>query len=238
MEVKNAVVILTGASAGIGEAAARLLAKQGARLVLAARRGDKLAALAAELKAQGAEVLAVPTDMAQPDQVKALIAKAQQQFGRINVLLNNAGISSICPLEKMPDAEFRTMFDLNVLGTLHAMQGAIPIMRAQGGGLIVNISSMVSRVIWPSMGAYAATKYALNCLSETVRVENAKDNIRVSVVFPDNTGTDFGQNALMMIDPPTAPPNGAEWKVDSPELVAEKILQAIRTEPHELYVRG
>jgi len=130
------------------------------------------------------------------------------------------------------------MFDLNVLGTLHAMQATLPIMRRQGGGLIVNISSMVSRVIWPSMGGYAATKFALNCLSETLRVEAAPDNVRVTVVFPDNTGTDFGGNALMMVDPPTAVPNGGEWRVDSPELVAEKILEAIRTEPPELYVRG
>ena len=237
MEVKNAVVILTGASAGIGAATARLLAQNGARLVLAARRGDMLQALAAELVSQGAEVLAVPTDMARPEQVKPLVATAQQRFGRIDVLLNNAGVSACCPLEKMPDAEFMTLFNLNVLGTLHAMQGAIPLMRAQGGGLIVNISSMVSRVIWPGMGAYAATKYALNCLSETVRVEVARDNIRVSVVFPDNTGTDFGTNALLMVDPPTEVPNGGEWKVDPPELVAAKILQAIRTEPHELYVR-
>ena len=238
MEIKNAVVILTGASVGIGSATARLLARQGAKLVLAARSADKLQMLAAELQGQGAAVLTVTTDMAVHNQVKALIDQAKQRFGRIDVLVNNAAVPAICPVEKLPDDIFRTMFDVNVLGPLHAMQAAVPQMRAQGGGLIVNISSMVSRVIWPSMGGYAATKFALNCLSETLRVEVAKDNIRVTSVFPDNTGTDFGAHSLMVLDPPTAPPDGAEWKVDSPELVAEKISEAIRTEPRELYVRG
>lgn len=237
MEVKNAVVIVTGASAGIGAATARLLAKNGARLALAARSGEKMSALAAELTAQGHDVLAVPTDMSKPNEVKALIETVRKHFGRLDILLNNAGISTCCPLEKMVDAEFQTMFDLNVLGTLHAIQGAIPVMRAQGGGLIVNISSMVSRQTWPSMGAYAATKHAQNCLSETLRVEVAKDNIRVSVVFPGNTDTDFGRNALSMIDPPTEVPGGGEWTQDSPEYVAEKILLAMRTEPHEQYMR-
>lgn len=238
MEIKNAVVILTGASIGIGAAAARLLAQQGAKLVLAARSTDKLQALATELQGQGAEVLTVTTDMAVHDQVKALVDRAKQRFGRVDVLVNNAAVPAICPVEKLPDDIFRTMFDVNVLGPLHAMQAALPVMRAQGGGLIVNISSMVSRVIWPSMGGYAATKFALNCLSETLRVEAAKDNIRVSVVFPDNTGTDFGAHSLMVLDPPTSPPEGVEWKVDAPERVAEKIVEAIRTEPKELYVRG
>jgi NADP-dependent 3-hydroxy acid dehydrogenase YdfG len=237
MELRNSVIVLTGASAGIGEATARRLATEGARLVLAARRADRLRTLATELEGTGTEALAVPTDMAEPDQVRALIAAAQGRFGRIDVLVNNAGVSACCPLEKMPDAEYRQLFDVNVLGPLHAMQAALPLMRAHGGGLIVNVSSMVSRVIWPSMGAYASTKFALNCLSETLRVEAAKDNVRVSVVFPDNTGTDFGKHSLLMVDPPTAVPNGGEWRVDAPELVAEKIALAIRTEPGELYVR-
>jgi NAD(P)-dependent dehydrogenase (short-subunit alcohol dehydrogenase family) len=237
MELQDSVIVLTGASAGIGEATARRLATEGARLVLAARRGDRLRTLVSELEAAGSEALAKPTDMARPDQVKALIASAQERFGRIDVLVNNAAVSVCCPLEKMPDAEYRQLFDVNVLGPLHAMQAAVPLMRAQGGGLVVNVSSMVSRVIWPSMGAYASTKFALNCLSETLRVEAAKDNIRVSVVFPDNTGTDFGRNSLLMVDPPTAVPNGGEWRVDPAELVAEKIVLAIRTEPDELYVR-
>ena len=237
MEINGAAIVLTGASAGIGAATARLLGRSGARLVLAARRTDRLDAVAAELEAQGADVRGMPTDMRRPREVEALIATAHRHLGRIDVLINNAGISAICPLEKLPDETFQTMFELNVLGTLHAMQGVIPLMRTQGGGLIVNISSMVSRVLWPSLGGYAATKHALNCLSETVRVEHEKDNIRVSVVFPDNTGTDFGSNALLMIDPPTEVPNGGQWRVDAPELVAEKIHLAIRTEPPELYVR-
>jgi NAD(P)-dependent dehydrogenase (short-subunit alcohol dehydrogenase family) len=237
MELKDAVVVLTGASAGIGEATARRLAREGARLVLAARRGDRLGALATELQSTGADVLPVATDMTVPGEVQSLIAQARRRFGRLDVLVNNAAVSACCPVEKMPDDVYRQMFDLNVLGPLHAMQAAVPIMRAQGGGLIVNVSSMVSRVIWPSMGAYASTKFALNCLSETLRVETAKDNIRVSVVFPDNTGTDFGKNSLLMVDPPTAVPNGGEWRVDPPELVAGKIAHAIRTEPDELYVR-
>jgi len=237
MDLQNAVIVLTGASAGIGEVTARLLAKQKAKLVLAARRSERLKTLAADLQALGAEVLTVTADMSVPEQVKELIAQAHKRFGRIDVLINNAAISAICPIEKTPDDIYYKLFNVNVMGPVHAMQGVLPIMRAQGGGLIVNISSMVSRDTWPSLGAYASTKYALNGLSEAVRVEAAKDNVRVSVVFPDNTGTDFGSNALMVVDPPTSVPNGGEWRVDPPELVAEKILLAIRTEPKELYVR-
>jgi len=233
MEIRDAVVVLTGASAGIGEATAHELARQGAKLVLAARRSQRIEALAAELTAAGTNAIAVQTDMTDAAQVKALIAVTRERFGRIDVLINNAGIAAICPLEKMPDEPFRQMFELNVLGSLHAMQAVVPVMRAQGGGLIVNVSSMVTKVIWPSMGAYAATKFALNGLSETMRAEGRRDNIRVTSIFPDNTLTDFGSNALTHVDPPTLLPEGAEPRQDPPEYVAGRIAQAIRDEPAE-----
>lgn len=237
MEVQGAVIVLTGASSGIGKAAAELLARAGAKLVVAARSGDRLEALAKSLVAEGCDVVPVVTDTTVPADVSNLIARTKERFGRIDVLVNNAGVSAMCPLEKQPDDVFRRMFEVNVLGTLRAMREVIPVMRAQGGGLIVNVSSMTSKDIWPSLGAYAATKFAINGLTETMRVEGKKDNIRVSLVFPDGTDTELVEHALLVVDPPTAAPEGVTWVQDTPEYVGQKILETIRHEPAECYMR-
>lgn len=235
MDIPGKVVIITGASAGIGRATAKRFAAEGAKVVLAARTADKLTALAAELHNQHHEALAVPTDMRDKTEVINLIDKTVERFGRIDILINNAGQSAAGNVADVAPDHFRTIFLLNVFGPLYAIQAAVPKMRAKGGGLIINISSMVSRMNIPGLGAYAATKCALNMLSDTARVELESEKIRVITVYPRTTDTDFGKNALgnqqlRLFQRGSAP------VVDSADHVAGKILEAAQREPPEQFV--
>lgn len=235
MDVHDKVVIITGASMGIGEATARVFAEAGAKLVLAARSADKLEAVAHSLPAQ-TETLIVPTDMTDQAQVKALIAKAYERFGRIDILINNAGQAAVSPVATVDPIHYRQIIELNLLGPLHAMQAVVPKMQEQGGGVIINISSSVSKMAIPGIGAYASTKYALNGLSLTARNELAADNIRVVLFLPGQTATDFGKNAVLpeSLRGWRPPSNGAMPQPDSAEEVARKILEAARSEPAEM----
>lgn len=229
MEVQDKVVIVTGASEGIGEATARTFADAGAKLVLAARTADKLAAVADSLPAQ-TETLIVPTDMTDQAQVRTLIEKANKQFGRIDILINNAGRAAFGSIATVNPDHYRQIIELNMLGPLHAIQAVVPKMQAQGGGVIINISSKVSKMAIPGIGTYASTKYALNGLSLTARNELAADNIRVVLFHPGATSTNFGKNALM--ENPGTGPNPSHS--NSAEDVARNILEAAVTEPAEM----
>jgi short-subunit dehydrogenase len=235
MDIQGKVAIITGASAGIGLVTARLFAAQGAKVVLAARSADKLAELAADLTAQGYDALAVPTDVCQPDAVKQLIEATLAHYGQLDILINNAGQGVAGTIEKVSIDDYRQIIELNLFGPLYAMQAAIPVMRQAGGGLILNISSMVSKMQIPGLAGYASTKSALNMLSATARGELAADNIRVITVYPRLTATDFGKNYLG--NSQTRPPQRANMPTpDSAELVAEKILEAVRKEPAEQFM--
>jgi short-subunit dehydrogenase len=238
MDIKGKVVIITGASAGIGLASARRFAAAGARLALAARSSEKLAALAEEIRAQGGEALVLPTDMRDPAAVNRMVDQAARHYGRIDVLINNAGQAVAGTVAEVSLEHFRQVIDLNVYGPLYAIQAAVPRMRENSGGLILNISSMVSKMHIPGLGAYAATKSALNMLSDTARVELAAENIRVITVFPRMTATDFGRNSLGDERRRQAQRNRppGEVVVDSAEHVAEKILEAAEKEPAEQYM--
>ncbi len=235
MEVQDKIVIITGASEGIGAATARAFADAGAKLVLAARTADKLAAVADSLPAQ-AETLIVLTDMTDQAQVRALIEKADERFGRIDILINNAGRAAVGSVATVNPDHYREIIELNLLGPLYAMQAVVPKMQAQDGGVIINISSNVSKMAIPGIGAYASTKYALNGLSLTARNELAADNIRVLLFHPGQTTTDFGKNALIENpgDGPRPNPDQPMPKPDSAEDVARNILQAAVTEPAEM----
>ncbi len=251
MEIQNKVVIVTGASAGIGEATAKLLATNGAQVALAARSVDKLNAVAESITAAGGTAIVIPTDMRDQASVKALIDQTKQHFGRIDILVNNAGQAVGGAVESLSVDDFRQVIDLNIFGVLYAMQAAIPHMRPDGG-LILNISSMVSKMVLPGIGGYASTKYMLNGLSLTARAELEKDNIRVIVVYPGRTATAFGQNGIgyrgtTAPRPPmpqqAAAPGAAQsaaqaaaMQVDSAEHVATKILEAIQNEPAEQFM--
>lgn len=190
MKIKDSVVIVTGASMGIGEALAKRLGTEGARVVLAARSEDKLKVVADAIPGS----LIVRTDMRSAEDIKGLIQKTVDTFGRVDILINNAGQGMRSLTETIDITDYRSIFELNVIGPLIAMQEVIPVMRAQGGGMILNISSLVSKMYFPELAAYSSTKYALNSLSLTARQELEKDRIVVSVFHPKMTSTDFGRN--------------------------------------------
>jgi len=232
MKIKDKVIIITGVSEGIGAATAKVLADKGAKLVLAARSGEKLRALAKELP----EAIVVVTDMRKPQDIENLIVETLKKYGRIDILINNAGQGMYGPFEKIDIEKYKEVMELNVYAVVRAMQAVIPQMRSQGGGMILNISSMVSKKYFPSLAAYASTKYALNALSLTARQELAPDKIVVSVFHPKMTATNFGKNAV-----------GArpEWvtsqrdnhplpEVDQPEQVAQKIAEQIESDEAEV----
>src|SRR5450830_629801 len=188
MDLSGAVVIVTGASSGIGEATARLLHEAGAQPVLAARRADRLSRLGSELGG----ALAVPTDVTDRDAVHRLVELTLDRHGRIDGLVNNAGVSLHQPLDVLDLDRFGRVLDLNVVSVVSMMQAVLPAMRAQHAGTIVNISSGTTRMTLPGVGAYAATKAAVNMLTAVARREFGGDGIAVSLVLPSMTATEFG----------------------------------------------
>lgn len=234
VDVKGKVVLVTGASEGIGEATARLLAARGAKVAIAARSIDKLNELTSELD----DSFAIQADMTQPESITAMVDTVVEHYGHIDVLVNNAGRALRAPVTDVNIADFQNIIDLNVYGPLLAMQAVIPLMRKQGGGSIVNVSSNVSKMAIPTIGAYAATKYALNGLTLTARGELAGDGIVVTVMYPGQTATNFGRNATvdqaMASAPP--PPGGSNTTPDTAQDVAERILEAITEGPAEQYM--
>ena len=190
MDLAGAVVIVTGASSGIGAATARLAGGRGATVVLAARRAERIDALAAELP----DALAVPTDLRDPVQIVRMVGATLDRFGRVDVLVNDAGQGLHVPVEQIRLDDLRAVTELNFYAPLLAMQAVIPAMRKQGGGAIVNVSSMTSRMVLPGVGGYSATKSALNMLSAVARKELAPDGIVVSIVYPAVTATEFHQS--------------------------------------------
>jgi len=234
VDVNGKVVLVTGASEGIGAATARLLTARGANVAVAARSIDKLNELTGELDGS----VAVQVDMTQPASITAMVDAVVEHYGRIDVLVNNAGRALRALVADLTIADFQDIIDLNVYGPLLAMQAVIPHMREQGGGSIVNISSNVSKMAIPTIGAYAATKYAVNGLTLTARGELADDGIVVTVMHPGQTATNFGRNATVDQTMASAPPpsGGSNPAPDTSEAVAEKILEAIINGPAEQYM--
>jgi short-subunit dehydrogenase len=211
VQLNQQVILITGASAGIGAALPGLLAERypGIRLVLAARSTERLEKVALTCRNAGAEVSVVPTDMAQTEQVKALAATALDQFGRIDALVSNAGYGQMGPIELIPTEAVRQQFEVNLLGAITLIQSVIPVMRQQGGGRIVTVSSLGGRVAFPLGGLYSSSKFALEGLSDALRMELEPFNIRVSVVEPGPVTTEFfdvaAQQQRYVVDPLDTP---------------------------------
>ena len=182
-----------------------------------------------EFQQQLKNAIAIQTDMTKISQVKNMVKKAKNHFGRIDILVNNAGRGYDASVEKTDPEKYREIFNLNVIGTLVAMQAVIPIMRKQGGGTIINISSGTALMQLPKMSAYSSTKRAIAAMSLIGREELKKDKICVSVVYPYITATDFEKNTLKEIEEPSEEEAGGFRPPDSAEYVAEKILEVIKT---------
>lgn len=239
------VVLITGASTGIGAALARGLAQRyrGIRLVLAARSVDKLSAVATDCETLGAKVLTVPTDMAQTDQVQNLAQTALAHFGQVDALVSNAGYGQMGPVELVPTEACQQQFKVNVLGPLALIQALIPSMRDRGGGRIIMVSSIAGRTAFPFGGLYSASKFALESLSDSLRMELEPFNIQVSVIEPGPVSTDFFDAIKVAIEqtvpqPEKTPYRAAFSKMErleqqtsanawTPERVADVIVRSL-----------
>jgi NADP-dependent 3-hydroxy acid dehydrogenase YdfG len=180
--IEGKIIVITGASSGLGEATARHLAAAGANIVLGARRIARLEALATELGLPGGS--AVETDVTEPDQVKALVDRAIALHGRIDVIINNAGLMPHSPLERGRIDDWNRMIDVNIKGVLHGIAAALPHMKAQKSGHIINVSSVAGHKVRPGSAVYAATKAAVRMLSEGLRQEVKPYNIRTTIISP------------------------------------------------------
>ena len=232
MNLQDRVVIVTGASSGIGLATARLLAQKGAKVALVSRSKDKLERLAAELPAS----FAVAADMTRVYEIESMVNRTVEHFGRIDVLINCAGQGYDAPVEKTNFDTFHRIFDLDVVGPLVAMEQVIPIMRKQGGGTIINVSSGTALMYLPYNGAYSALKRALAHMSLTAREELNKDNIVVSVLYPYITLTDFEKNTIKDAVPEREGQEGSvPFPADTAEYVAQRILEGIESGEAEIF---
>lgn len=222
MRIQDAVVVITGASSGIGAATARAAARAGARVVLAARREERIRDLAAEI---GGGAIAVRCDVTDRAQVDALARAALDAFGRIDVLVNNAGQGLQSSIEDLALDDLRAVLELNLVAPLAAMQAVLPAMRAQGAGAIVNVSSGTTFADVPGTGGYVASKVALERLSAIARAELAGTGVVVSTLIPFATETEFMSSIRAGRAEAEAMTAGAAF--DTPETVADAVLALV-----------
>ncbi|RMF90176.1 MAG: SDR family oxidoreductase [Nitrospinota bacterium] len=220
--LQGTVVMITGASSGIGWATAKLLAQEGARVALMARSQERLRRLADEIRQEGGEALPLPTDVADREAVQMAVEEILKRWQRIDILINNAGQGYYAAVQDIHPKDFEQLMAINLYGALNAIQAVLPHMERQGRGHIVNISSVVGRRAIPFMGAYCATKFALNALTEALRVEVRKKGIWVTLVAPGRTDTPFFENARASKGIKPFP----RQRGMSPEAVARHILRA------------
>jgi short-subunit dehydrogenase len=233
MDIKGKVVIVTGASSGIGLATAKLLSKGGAKLSLVSRSKGKLEELSRELP----NSFAVQADMTRIPEIKRMVQRTEEHFRRIDVLINCAGQGYDASVEKTDVDTLHYVFNLDVVGPLVAMQRVIPIMKKQGEGTIVNISSGTALMHLPNMGGYSALKRALADISLTAREELKKDNIVVSVVYPYITLTDFEKNTIKARPSrdETEQEGTGRLPPDTAEFIAQKIVEGVKSGEAEIF---
>jgi NADP-dependent 3-hydroxy acid dehydrogenase YdfG len=194
------VAVVTGASSGIGEATGRALAREGYAVALAARREDRIKELAEEISSGGGKALAVPTDVSDEQSARRLIETAKGELGSVDVLVNNAGVMLLGPILGAEIEHWQRMVNVNVLGLMYCTHAALPIMQEQGGGHIINVSSVAGRVARFGSGVYNATKFGVGAFSESLRQEGVNYNVRVTIVEPGFVDTELqGHNENPMV---------------------------------------
>lgn len=234
-DLRDKVIVITGASAGIGAATAIEAARAGMHVVLAARRVDRLEGVAEQVRRAGREALAVATDVADPLQVDALVRRALERFGRIDVMFANAGYGTVIPFERMSATDHRRIFDVNYFGTVSCVQAVLPVMRRQASGHIVITSSIVGRVGLPYNAAYSATKSAQDALAMGLRHELEIENIDVTTVYPVSTRTEFFEVAARAAGRSGSPADTPRHLVQSAEHVARRVVGALRRPRSEVW---
>lgn len=218
----DTVVAITGASRGIGAATALALARRGVRLSLLARSADALRALEPELRAAGAaDVFVRPGDVASPD-ADAWIAETIDRFDRIDALVNNAGLGIMKPIEELTDADWRSVLDTNLTGPFRTIRAALPAMRRRGGGHVVNVSSIAGEVGFAGGGAYCASKFGLQGLTECLLHEARRDGVKATILAPGSVDTRFDAKT---------PGADASWKIP-PEEIARTIVHLLESPDH------
>jgi clavulanate-9-aldehyde reductase len=191
IDLSGTVVAITGASSGIGEETALAAARAGASVALAARRAERIEALAQRIEEQGGRAIAVPADVGAEAQARAFVERAHAQLGRLDALVNNAGVMLLGPIEDAPTEEWRRMIHVNVFGVLYCTHAAIPLMRRQGSGHVVNVSSVAGRTARAGSGVYNLTKWGVGAFSESLRQELAPHDIRVTLIEPGAVETEL-----------------------------------------------
>lgn len=193
-ELNDQVALVTGASSGIGEATAEALATEGARVVLAARRTDRLNTLADRIKTAGGKASVITVDITQKNQVREMVRTAHDEFGRLDILVNNAGVMLLAPVEQADTDDWQQMVTVNLLGTMNATHAALPALREDEGGHVVNVSSDARRSANSSFSAYAATKAGVTTFSQSLRQEVTEDGVRVTVIEPGAVDTELPEH--------------------------------------------
>jgi short-subunit dehydrogenase len=234
MNLKNRVIFITGASSGIGRETALAAGRRQASVVLAARRKDRLEEAAVDIERAGGQALVVSVDVTRPEEVKNGIRVAFEKFKRIDVLINNAGVGSYGPVEEISADQMERIWRTNFMGTFYAIQEVLPLMKKQGSGHIITVSSMVGKRGAPLQSAYSATKFAQAGLMESLRMELRNSPIRTTVVYPGVTETEFvskiENRSSREIRHPLKPLSAAR--------VAEAIIEMIHHPKPELYLQS
>jgi short-subunit dehydrogenase len=228
-DLAGRVAIVTGASSGIGEATARALAAAGARVAACARRKERLEQLESAIRSAGGEAAAHALDVTDAPAVSAMVEAVLRRWGRVDVLVNNAGRGLAATFEQTTPDEVRGLLELNVIAVVTATRAVLPAMRRQGRGHVINVSSIVGRRGVPLRSAYSATKFALGGLSEAMRVELAAAGIAVSLVYPIRTATEFHEAEVQKV------PWRAMGPVQSADRVARAIVRCVRRPRPEVY---
>jgi NADP-dependent 3-hydroxy acid dehydrogenase YdfG len=227
------VVAITGASSGIGEATASMLAAEGAAVALGARRGDRIRALAQRIESGGGRALPIEVDVADEGSANAFVQQAHAELGRLDGLVNNAGVMLLGPVEGAPTEEWRRMVNVNVLGLLYCTHAALPLMRERGGGTIVNVSSVAGRFARAGSAVYNATKFGVGAFSEALRQEVVASKIRVVIVEPGYVATELqGHNENPMVRENIQKMEEQIGEVLQADDIADGIRWALTRPPH------